>query len=217
MSEYYLKPNIKAEPLIWGWYAWSHLISPLTAGCNIVERHIKIMQSYVQNPQIHAQAIKDPKMLGGPFIDYEGQYVDEIRELMNKTKTDCKTLIELNNAFKEFDRIIQSQANGGSVEELYNSIPALLKGFIEIVYDLNNHPSIRLIEPLLYKAYYTNVFQEIAISSVHTDFRKFVLSTPRIEQEDEVYIKTYFSNPKLDLLFSSRDNPCNLDETVALF
>jgi hypothetical protein len=77
---YYLKPTIKAEPLIWSWYAWPHLISPATAACNIVERHLKIMQSYVQNPKIHAQAIKDPKMLGGPFIDLEGEKVNEIKK-----------------------------------------------------------------------------------------------------------------------------------------
>lgn len=39
------------------------------------------MQSYIQNPQIHAQAVKDPKLLGGPFIDLEGQKVDVIKEL----------------------------------------------------------------------------------------------------------------------------------------
>lgn len=76
MVQHYLKPTIKAEPLIWQWYAWPYLIFPLTAACNIVERHLKIMNSYVQNPQIQAQAIKDPKLLGGPFIDLEGQRVD---------------------------------------------------------------------------------------------------------------------------------------------
>ena len=63
MTLHYLKPTIKAEPLIWNWYAWSYLIPPLTAACNIVERHLRIMQSYVQNPQIHAQAVKDPMLL----------------------------------------------------------------------------------------------------------------------------------------------------------
>ena len=72
MTLHYLKSTIKAEPLIWQWYAWSHLIPPINAGCNIVERHLRIMQSYVQTPQIHFQAVKDPKLLGGPFIDLDG-------------------------------------------------------------------------------------------------------------------------------------------------
>lgn len=151
MILHYLKPTIKAEPLIWRWYAWSHLIPPITAVCNIVERHLKIMQSYVQSPQIHSQAVKDPKLLGGPFIDLEGQKVDEIRGLISQTKKDCEQLILLNDALKELDRVLQSEAQGDSLEVFYSRIPAPLKGFIEVVYDLNNHPSIRLIEPLIYK------------------------------------------------------------------
>ena len=86
MERQYLQSTIKAEPLIWQWYAWPYLISPLTAACNIVERHLKIMQSYVQNPQIHAQAVKDPKLLGGPFIDLKGKKVEEVKELIHQTK-----------------------------------------------------------------------------------------------------------------------------------
>ena len=52
-QKHYLKPNVKAEPLIWQWYAWSYLIPPLQSGCNIAERNLKIMKSYVQFPRIH--------------------------------------------------------------------------------------------------------------------------------------------------------------------
>ena len=73
MTQHYLKSTIKAKPLIWQCYAWPYLIPTLPAASNIVERHIKIMQSYIQNSQINAQPIKDPKLLGGPFIDLERQ------------------------------------------------------------------------------------------------------------------------------------------------
>ena len=62
----FLKPNIVIEPLFMRWYAWSHLISPATAAMNIVKRHIEIMNSYVDSPQQHIDAVQDPKMLGGP-------------------------------------------------------------------------------------------------------------------------------------------------------
>ena len=75
MVLHYLKDKIKAEPLIWQWYAWPYLIPPMTAACNIVDRHLKIMQSYVQNPHVHSQAAKDPKLLGGPFIDLNGKFI----------------------------------------------------------------------------------------------------------------------------------------------
>lgn len=211
MAQYYLKPTIKAEPLIWRWYAWPYLIPPLPAACNIVERHLKIMHSYAQNPQIHAQAIKDPKLLGGPFIDLNGENVDEVKELINQTKTECEKLITLHDSFKELDRILQIEAQGDSLETYYNRIPAALKGLVELVYDLNNHPSIRLIEPLIYKKYYSPHHQRIALSDTTSDFRKFVLSTPRLDHENEVYLDIPFSDSKLDMLFKMREETQDLD------
>ena len=216
MTLHYLEPTIKAEPLIWQWYAWPHLIPPITAACNIVERHLRIMQSYVQNPQIHSQAVKDPKLLGGPFIDLDGQKVEEIKDLITRTKKDCEQLILLNNTFKELDRVLQSEARGDSLESYYTRIPAPLKGLLELVYDLNNHPSIRLIESLIYKNYYSIQNQRIALSETNSDFRKFVLSTPRLDQEDEVYLNIPFSDPKLDRLFKMKEEPQSLDEIQAL-
>lgn len=205
MSLVYLKSTIKAEPLIWNWYAWSYLIPPITAGCNIVERHLKIMSSYVQNPQIHAQAVKNPKLLGGPFIDLEEKRVNEIKELITQTKKDCEILISLNDAFKKLDQNLQLEALGDSLELLYNNIPSALKGLVELVYDLNNHPSIRLIEPLIYKKYYSTQYQKIVLSSIASDFRRFVLSTPRLDQDDEVYLNLPFSDSRLDKLFEMKE------------
>ena len=214
---HYLKQTIKAEPLLWRWYAWSYLIPPATAATNIVERHLKIMQSYAQNPSIHAQAVKDPKMLGGPFIDYETNRAEEIKELIALTKRECQPLIALNDALKEFDRLLQSEAKGDTLEGIYQKIPDALKGMIELVYNLNNHPSIRLIEPLLYKTYYTTNHQTISLSCINSDFRKFVLSTPRLNQEDEVYLNVAFSDKKLDHLFQMKEEPLILDEVVQMF
>ncbi len=73
----FLKPNIQVEPLFDSWYAWAHLISPATAARNITERHLTIMDSYIGAPELHAAAVKNPKLLGGPFIDYGGERVDE--------------------------------------------------------------------------------------------------------------------------------------------
>ncbi|NDA89851.1 MAG: MBL fold metallo-hydrolase [Alphaproteobacteria bacterium] len=212
-----MKSTIKAEPLIWKWYAWSYLISPATAACNIVDRHLKIMQSYVQNPQIHAQAVKDPKMLGGPFVDLEGQQVNEIKDLIIETNKNCAELITLDKGLKELDKIIHSEAKGASLEEFYKRIPNELKGMVELTYDLNNHSSIRLIESLFYKKYYRNNFQEIALSNITTDFRKFLLSTPRLNDKNEVYLNIPFSDKKLDFLFSRKHEPCEIKDLIELF
>jgi L-ascorbate metabolism protein UlaG (beta-lactamase superfamily) len=217
MVKYYLKPSVKAEPYIWRWYAWSYLIPPTTAACNIVERHLKIMQSYVLNPQLHASAVQDPAMLGGPFIDLKGNQVSEIQELIDDTNKKCKALISLNAALKECDRMLQIEALGGSLESLYNKIPDVLRGCVELVYDLNNHPSIRLIEPLLYNNYYDNSEQAIILSHVTTDSRKFALSTPKLDNENELYINLPFSDSRLDFLFKLKNKPCDLKSIMNLF
>jgi len=71
----YPKSTVRAEPLIWLCYAWLYLIPLATPVCNVVERYLKIMKSYVQNPQIHVQAIKNSDVRGGSFIDLEGRRV----------------------------------------------------------------------------------------------------------------------------------------------
>lgn len=81
----YLKPNTQVEPLVDQWHAWSHLIPPATAARNLTHRHLHIMNSYIEHPDVHAAATKDPKLLGGPYIDYGGARVDEIRALPDRT------------------------------------------------------------------------------------------------------------------------------------
>src|SRR5947209_19938049 len=94
-EQFCLRQNVQVEPLVDQWYAWPHLIAPATTARNITQRHFKIMDSYINAPQIHANAVKNPKMLGGPFIDYGGKRVDEIRALRDRIKKDRAHLLEL--------------------------------------------------------------------------------------------------------------------------
>src|ERR1043166_5941090 len=146
----YLGPNIQAEPLVDHWYAWAHLIPPATAARNITERHLRIMDSYIAAPEAHSAAVKNPKLLGGPFMDYDCNQVEEISALRGKTNRERSHLLELSHAISDLDRLLEDLAKGCSLECLYEAIPEPLQGYVELVYDLNNHPSFRIIEPLLY-------------------------------------------------------------------
>ena len=106
----YLKPNVVIEPLFDRWYAWSHLVSPATAAMNITGRHMKIMNSYIQAPQIHAAAIKNPKMLGGPFMDYNGGRVEDVKQLRDATMQQQAPMIALSEALKELDKMLKANA-----------------------------------------------------------------------------------------------------------
>src|SRR5438309_8177768 len=106
----YLKQNVQVEPLVDQWYAWSHLLPPATAARNITERHLKIMDSYISNPQVHANAVKNPKLLGGPFVDYGGKRVDEIKALRDRAKRDRANLLELSQALSDLDASLRARA-----------------------------------------------------------------------------------------------------------
>ena len=159
----YLKSNILAEPLFNQWYAWPHLISPATAAMNIANAHLKIMKSYVMAPHIHAAANKNPAMRGGPFIDYDGKRVNEIKDLMERTQKEQMEKIKFAEAILKLNDFLANEARGYSMEPLYSRIPDELRGFVELTYDLNNFPSVRFIEALLYQSkYYDPSLQSIA-------------------------------------------------------
>ena len=204
-EEVYLRRNIKVEPLMDQWYAWSHLIPPATFARNITERHLKIMDSYISAPLVHANAVKNPKMLGGPFVDYGGKRVDEIRALRDKTKRERTALLELSAALQSLDAMLRENAKGFSLQPLYPKVPDILRGYVELAYDLNNHPSFRLIEPLLYRSKcYDRTLQSIVLSSITEDYRPFVLSTPRLESNDSVHLPLPFDHEAIDYLFQRK-------------
>jgi len=205
---FYLRPNIKMEPLVDQWYAWPHLIPPATCARNITERHLKIMDSYISAPQIHANAVSNPGLLGGPFIDYGGSRVDEIRALRDRTKAERENLIQLSHALGELDRMLREEAKGYSLNALYSRVPEALKGYVELVYDLNNNPSFRLIEGLLYRSqYYDRSAQSLMLSVVTGDERAFVLSTPRLGSENTLHLRIPFDDERIDELFRLKSAP----------
>ena len=213
----YLRQNIKVEPLVDHWYAWPHLIPPATLARNITERHLKIMESYMASPQIHANAVKNPKMLGGPFIDYSGRRVDEIRALRDRIKRERSHLIELSAALGNLGNMLRETATGFSLHPLYEKVPDILRGYVELFYDLNNHASFRLIEPLLYRSrYYDRSQQSLMLSAISDDDRPFVLSTPRLESDEGLHLRLPFDSPVVDDLFRLKSIPRPWDEIKAM-
>lgn len=204
----YLRPDYMMEPLVDRWYAWPHLISPATLAMNIAGRHFQIMQSYLDTPEVHAAAARDPRFLGGPFIDYDRDRTSEIAELMEETRSFRARLIEFQDAYREFDALLSAEARGYSLEPLYQRVPEPLRGHIELVYDLNDRPGIRLMEPMLYRsALHDPKGQSVVFSRISGDDRPFVLSTPRLPNPGEVHLQLPFSDPGLDSLFAAQRKP----------
>jgi L-ascorbate metabolism protein UlaG (beta-lactamase superfamily) len=212
----YLRQNVQVEPLVERWYAWSHLISPATAAMNVVDRHLSIMESYAKNPSVHATAVKNPAMLGGPFIDYNGGRVDEIKALIAQTRKEQAPLVAFSAAIKELDQLLRNEAKGFSLEPLYPKVPEILRGYVELVYDLNNNPSFRVIEPLLYESpLYDPSRQSLMLSLITSDDRPFILSTPRLTSPGDVHLQIPFANPAIDDLFRMKFAPGSVRKIAA--
>lgn len=215
----YIKRNLAIEPLVDNWYAWPHLVSPATAAMNIKDRHLKIMGSYVQNPMIHAAAVKTPKMLGGPFIDYDGKRVDEIQALIDNTNDQCGKLLGLREDIFALNDMLKKEAKGYALTDLYPKVPESLQGLVELVYDINNNPSFRIFESLLYETeYYDESLQSFNLFLVHDDdSRSFVLSTPKLPGDDILRVNLPFKSEKIDELFEMEDHPKTFGEIAEIF
>jgi L-ascorbate metabolism protein UlaG (beta-lactamase superfamily) len=175
------------------------------------------MDSYIAAPQIHASAVKNPKMLGGPFIDYDGKRVDEIRALREQIKKRRQKLLLLSAAIGTLNALLRGNAKGFTLHSLYARVPEILRGYVELVYDLNNQPSFRLIEPLLYKSeYYDRSQQSLMLSLINNDNRPFMLSTPRLESSDSLHLRLAFDDEVVNQLFTLKTRPKTWREIVAL-
>ncbi|MDT5271746.1 MAG: hypothetical protein QOH49_3932 [Acidobacteriota bacterium] len=204
----YFRQDVVAEPLFNQWYAWSYLISPATAAMFVANSHLKIMRSFVSAPQVHVAALKNPAMLGGPFLDYGAGRAGEINALIDRTVTEHLHMLTLAEAIKTLDETLQREADGHSLEPLYRKVPDALKGYVELVYDLNNQPSMRFIEGLLYRSpYYDETSQSVALFADGKEERRFAFSSPRLKNSDRLHLRIPFNSPALDELFKMKEVP----------
>ena len=211
-KKYYLKRGVGLEPLVNQWYAWPYLVAPHTHAMIMNNLHLKIMESYIKNPKMHARAVKDPKMLGGPFLDLPGDRIDIVKALLEKTKEEQKQKLAFADAVKDLDQLLRSEATGFSLEGLYAKIPDVLKGYVELVYDLNSNPSMRFIQRLLFRSpFYNEADQSATLINVTDDDRPFVLSTPRFEELHPMHYRIPFRSEAWDRLFKMKDTPQSLD------
>ncbi len=213
MKKYYLKSNVVVEPLCWGWYAWSHLINPLTASMNIAYRHIPIMERFISKPDEY-RSVTNQKFESGPIIQLEKTKYNKVNDLLNTTRQECRSLVELANSVKKVDNILAVSSNGGTLEGMYEQLPPSLKGLVELVYNINHQAYINFFETLIYQEYYDKSAQSILLYPVNSDWRPYILGTPRFADETNVALPCHFEAKSLDKLFASQFQGADIDELI---
>lgn len=215
----YLKADAYFEPLLNHWYAWPYLLPPVTGARHIVNTHRRIMQSFVKNYKLHIIASKESILTGGEFLDCTEEQVDDIKALIEELDDRCSDLIELSDAVKQLDDLLYQHTSGESIEYLYPQVPDPLKGCVELFLDMEHRASYRLIEPLLYRStYYKPSLQSLSFGLLSkVGERPFVLSTPRLPDENHIQIQADFNAPIVDAVFRTREQPLPSHEIDELF
>jgi L-ascorbate metabolism protein UlaG (beta-lactamase superfamily) len=201
----YLRPGVKLEPLVAGWYAWPHLLAPATLAMNLAFRYRPLLQSYLDDPAAHIAAACDPSLFGGPFVALPQESLPDVRRLLDEIDSNPEGLLRLGLALKALDGLLQERAQGERLDGLYEMVPPQLGGFVEFVYDLNHHPRIRLQEELLgLRGPDVGALQHFAVHDVRDEQRPFFLSTPRLGAFAGLNLRRRFDDQMIDVLARAR-------------
>jgi len=215
-GEAYLRSGVKLEPLVDRWYAWPHQLAPAQQALNLAFRHLPTVRSFIAAPSVHAAAAADPTMYGGPFLDLPVDAVGAAETYLNTTLARRSKALAFATAFRAFDTVLQS-ANGFSLDELRLQAPEQLRGLIELAYDLNHHPKMRLLEEMFEEDDMGHAgAQEIFLHHQPDVERPFFLSTPRLGVGvDGMFVKGPFGSAVMNTLCASRQSAVNLKELAA--
>lgn len=204
LAEGYLDPTVKLEALVDRWYAWPHLLSPPQQALNLAFRYLPIVQSFLAAPAVHMAASQDPTMFGGPFLDLPATAVGPLRAYLADLEQRRAAALGFARSFREFDLVVQA-AGGFSLDELREQAPGALRGRVELAYDLNSHPKIRLLEEMFEDDDMGHrQAQEVLLHRQPDAERPFFLSTPRVEAPGGLYLRSELGAPAIQELCAAR-------------
>lgn len=215
----YLREDAYVEPLVHSWYAWLHLLQPVTHARHMIKNHKRIMQSFCHNYLQHKLVVGTSGMSGGEFMNCSEEQIPMIESLISDIEQNHKDLAELSDAITALEGILAGQTSGESLQGLYREIPASLRGYVELLYDVRHNASFRLIEGLIYESeMYKPKLQSLCIGTLNrVGVRPFVLSTPRLPDENHVMLDIQFGDPVVDRLSSARETPICRSEVRKIF
>jgi hypothetical protein len=214
----FLRPDVIIEPLVDGFYAWLHTVSPVQAAMNLAYVQVPLLESYLQSPQVHINASRNPALRGGFFVNIEAARSAEVRELLASIKRDRAEMLNFAAKVQEAEDIVRQSATGFDLTPVYPKLPAELSGLVELAYDTNNQPVMRYIEPLLYESsLYTAARQSVQLSLETYVERPFILSTPRLPAPEILDLPLPFLHPWLAELFRSRVHGTTMSRLAELY
>src|SRR4051794_19923908 len=101
-----LKDTVLVEPLVNSWVAWSHLVSPVPASLHLKNYQVPLLESYLADPKIHADACRERELRSGPFIDIPVERAGEVAQLLESTRQRMQPQLGLAHDVFEFHNFL---------------------------------------------------------------------------------------------------------------
>jgi len=207
----FLRPDANIELLSCRWHAWQHTMSPVQHALNLLYRQMPLLESFVANPAIHVASSADPALLGGPFVDLPASKVAEVTALITAIKQRCANQLELAKAIRDLFALLANKGKGYSLDSAYDALPQSLQGVIELAYDVQNAPMVKIREELLNDdAYFKCSFREVALTRTPDVQRNFFINTPKMPEPEDVLMPLDFNSKALQSLTMARLHPVDL-------
>lgn len=205
MTEQYLSPAVSPQPLVHRYYAWSHAVPPHTAALSLRKRQLTVLESFLSAPAQHVSALEERALFGGPFLDPGAASVDDLAEFRDQLVKQATPLLDLADDLDAARALVRERADGDAMTDLYDELPTSLRGCVELVYDDIDQPSVRVIEPMLYRSpAYQRSAQVISLRAGPDLSQPFILHSPVLRGPDRLDLAVPFDSPALDALFAAR-------------
>jgi L-ascorbate metabolism protein UlaG (beta-lactamase superfamily) len=210
-----LDPSVKIEPLVDRWYAWPHLLAPAQQALNLAYRYLPAAKSFVAAPSVHIAAAQNPEMFGGPFLDLPEAAVSQVRAYVAEVESRRSVALRFADQLRAFNIELQ-RADGYCLDGLRQRLPEDLSGRVELIYDLNSHPKLRLLEEMfMVDDLGLAGAEELLLHRQRDIDRAFFLSTPRIGVPDSLSLRIPFGSEIAKAICDCRHVPIDLVEIAA--
>jgi L-ascorbate metabolism protein UlaG (beta-lactamase superfamily) len=202
-SLYRLGNSTCVAPLVQRWAAWWMTAAPVPASLHVHHYQLPLLKAYLQSPDFHARAAKDPGLSGASFVSIPPSRAGEVNELVQRMQKAQAGRMRLAEALESFQRVLLEEARGQSLEPFYQKLPEPLRGRVELVYDYHNRPSLRVLEGMMYRSpYHQPELQSLRLLALESDSRPDLLTTPLLSEPTQLEWQVPFSDSRLDELFA---------------
>ncbi|MCY1079871.1 MBL fold metallo-hydrolase [Archangium lansingense] len=206
---YRLANHTCVVPLVQSWAAWWMTTVPAPASLHVHKSQIPLLKAYLQNPDFHARAAKDPALSGGTFVGISPERAGEVKALLQQTQEAQADRVKMAEALEDFQGWLMEEAKGQSLEPLYEKIPEPLRGLVELAYDYHNRAFLRVMEGGLYRSrYHKPELQSLRLLRLESDSsRPHLFTTPYLMQAGQLDWAVPFSEERISRLFETDLSP----------